>query len=433
MPVDDSAEFPVPRQGGKTDSEGPEMSTRDTANPKSEIRNPKSETRNPTFPSSFSLYIHIPYCIRKCPYCDFNSHVVADIPEQAYTRALLQELEHCAAESAWARRSIKTVFFGGGTPSTFKGSSIGAVLEKAAALFSFDDGVEITLEANPGTVDTANFGDYRRCGVNRMSIGAQTFDARLLEFLGRIHSAQDTHRALDAVRAAGFDNFNVDLIFAIPGQTLGAVRHDLAEALRYEPPHLSVYNLTIEEGTPFHARFQCGQLHPLEEDTEIRMADLVAATLNDAALRRYEISNYARGGFAARHNLTYWTGGDYLGIGAGAHSFFQGTRAPCGVRRQNERMPARYMRRIAETGRAMIHEETPDRRRAMGEFLFTGLRLLDGISLSAFEERFGTRPENAFPQVAAWLDDGLLLANAERLHFTEPGLLLANELFVDFV
>jgi len=384
-------------------------------------------------PNSFSLYVHIPYCISKCPYCDFNSHVVANIPEQTYTEALVCELKAHSVLETWANRSIKTVFFGGGTPSTFSGQSIATVLDKAAGLFQLDANAEVTLEANPGTVDAKYFRDYRRAGINRISIGAQTFNARLLEFLGRVHSARETHAAVTTVRAAGFDNFSLDLIYAMPGQSTAEVRDDLLEGLKNKPPHMSVYNLTIEEGTPFHTKFQQGQLQPLDEDTEIDMAHAVVQTLGEAGLRRYEISNYAQAGYESRHNVNYWQGGDYLGIGAGAHSFNRRWNSPGGIRQQNERIPARYIRSIKETGQAVTGEETPGPCQAMGEHLFTGLRLLRGISISAFQERFGTKPHEAFPKITQWLDESLLAEDNGSLRFTEAGLLLANELFVEFV
>ena len=276
----------------------------------------------------FSLYVHIPYCVSKCPYCDFNSHVAARIPEEEYTQALLRELRHYSESEAWANRSVKTIFFGGGTPSTFQGTSIGAILDEAARLFCFDERMEITLEANPGAVDAGRFRDYRRCGVNRISVGAQTFDADLLRFLGRVHSADETSQALNSIREAGFDNFSLDLIYGIPGQTVDGVSRDLSQALACEPPHLSAYNLTIEEGTPFHARYRQGLLHPLDEEVEIEMAERVQHALAQAGLERYEISNYARPGLESRHNVNYWEGGDYLGVGAGAHSHHRKTRRP---------------------------------------------------------------------------------------------------------
>ena len=384
-------------------------------------------------PDSFSLYVHIPYCVSKCPYCDFNSHVAPRIPEEEYTRALLLELRHRSKTEAWANRSVRTIFFGGGTPSTFEGTSIGAVLDQAAKLFGFDEAAEITLEANPGAVDSARFRDYRRCGVNRISIGAQSFDPELLRFLGRVHGAEETRQALRSVRDAGFDNFSLDLIYGIPGQTVDGVGRDLSQALQHEPPHLSAYNLTIEEGTPFHARYRQGLLKPLDEEVEIEMADRIQRTLADAGLERYEISNYARPGLESRHNLNYWEGGDYLGIGAGAHSHHRRPDDPLGDRWQNERSPAGYMRLTREAGHAVTERERPDPRQAMSECLFTGLRMIGGVSVAGFERRFGTRPEDAFPEIADWLSEELLVEENQHLRFGPRGLLLANELFVRLV
>ncbi|MDE0035690.1 MAG: radical SAM family heme chaperone HemW [Deltaproteobacteria bacterium] len=381
----------------------------------------------------FSLYVHIPYCISKCPYCDFNSHVATRIPEEEYTKALLRELRHYSESEAWAGRSVKTVFFGGGTPSTFEGDSISAVLEQAAKLFGFDEAIEITLEANPGAVDAGRFRDYRRCGVNRISIGAQSFDAKLLRFLGRVHGAEETRQALRSVRDAGFDNFSLDLMYGIPDQTVDGVSRDLSEALEHDPPHLSAYNLTIEEGTPFHARYRQGLLKPLDEEVEIEMADRVQSTLADAGLERYEISNYARPGLESRHNVNYWQGGDYLGIGAGAHSYHRGPDDPLGERWQNERLPTGYMRLASEAGHAVTERERPELRQAMAECLFTGLRVIRGVSVAAFERRFGMKPEDAFPETKEWLSTGLLDEGNQRLRFTPRGLLLANEFFVQLV
>ena len=379
---------------------------------------------------SFSLYAHIPYCVSKCPYCDCNSHVAAQIPEEEYTRALLRELRHYSEMAAWAGRPVKTVFFGGGTPSTFGGKSIGAVLDETAKFFGFDKRPEITLEANPGVVDAGRFRDYRTSGVNRISIGAQSFDPELLRFLGRVHSAGETRQALSGIRDAGFDNFSLDLIYGIPGQTVGGVSRDLSQALAYEPPHVSAYNLTIEEGTPFHARYRQGLLRPLDEEVEIAMAEHIQAALADAGLERYEISNYARPGLASRHNLNYWQGGDYLGIGAGAHSYHRGPEDPLGERWQNERFPAGYMRLASEAGHAVTERERPELRQAMAESLFTGLRMIGGVSVPEFLRRFGVTPQDAFPEIAEWLSEELLAEDDSLLRFAPRGLLLANELFV---
>ena len=382
---------------------------------------------------SFSLYVHIPYCISKCPYCDFNSHVAAHIPEEQYTAALLHELRHYYESEAWVGQSVKTVFFGGGTPSTFQGTSIGSVLDETARLFGFDERPEITLEANPGAVDSSRFRDYRHYGVNRISLGAQTFDAALLRFLGRVHSPEETCNALDSIREAGFANFSLDLIYGIPGQTIDDVSCDLSQALGHEPTHLSAYNLTFEEGTPFHARYRQGSLKPLDEDIEIQMVNHIQRTLVDAGLERYEISNYARAGRESRHNVTYWEGGNYLGIGAGAHSHRRKADDPLGERWQNERSPTGYMHRTSKSGEAVTERERPAPRQAMAESLFTGLRMIGGVLIPRFHQRFGKRPQEVFGDIEDWLSQGLLVENDQHLRFTPSGLLLANELFVRLV
>lgn len=382
----------------------------------------------------FSLYVHIPYCVSKCPYCDFNSHVVGKIPEQEYTNALLKEMDRFTQSDDWRGRGLKSIFFGGGTPSTFQPSSIGKILERSESLFSFEDEIEITLEANPGTVDSANFSGYRSCGVNRISVGAQSFQPHLLKFLGRVHSADETRQALRIVRQVGFENFNLDLIYAVPGQSLDDLRADLEEALKFQPPHLSAYNLTIEEGTPFHREYQTGNIRSLPEEIEVSMAELAEETLSKAGLKRYEISNYARAGFHSRHNVNYWQGGDYLGIGAGAHSY----KRHCdngiyGRRWQNEKNPGRYMEMIQKEGSAVVGREQSDLAKATAEFMFVGLRMTRGISLAEFSRRFGKNPAEFYPQIRDWLEGGLMEKKDERLRLTRRGLLVANSIFVNFV
>lgn len=382
----------------------------------------------------FSLYIHIPYCISKCPYCDFNVHVTPKIPEKKYSEALLQEMDFYAQTDDWRGRSLKSLFFGGGTPSTFAPGSIDKILEKAEALFSFEKEMEITLEANPDRNDSSHFFAYRSCGVNRISIGAQSFQPHLLQFLGRLHSADETREALRIAREAGFENFNLDLIYGSPGQSLSDLRADLAEAMSFQPPHLSAYNLTIEEGTPFHRQYQAGKLRPLDEETEVAMTELIEETLSQAGLERYEISNYARDGFHPRHSLNYWQGGDYLGIGAGAHSYKQiQDHGAYGRRWRNEKKPVRYMEKIAREGRAVVESERTDLTKAAAEFMFLGLRMTQGISLAEFSRRFGKKPLDFYPQIGAWLQEGLMEEDEERLRLTRRGLLVANSIFVHFV
>jgi len=382
----------------------------------------------------FSLYVHIPYCISKCPYCDFNSHVVSEIPEENYTAALIQELNHCACMNHWRGRSVQTIFFGGGTPSTFQPSSIGRILESAAALFDIESGCEITLEANPGTVESANFAGYHSCGVNRISVGVQSFQPHLLKFLGRIHSADEAVKALQIIGDRGFENFSLDLIYANPGQTLGDLENDLETALRFQSPHLSAYNLTIEEGTPFHHAYRSGRIRLLSEEEEIAMAELIEQRLSAAGLQRYEISNYARPGFHSRHNVNYWQSGDYLGIGAGAHSHKRiRNHGIYGRRWWNEKTPAHYMSTISKSGQAVVDAEESDLNRAAGEYMFSGLRLVEGICLDAFVTRFGKSAAELYPQISEWVGEGLMATDGNRLRLTPRGILVANSIFVHFI
>jgi oxygen-independent coproporphyrinogen-3 oxidase len=382
----------------------------------------------------FSLYIHIPYCVSKCPYCDFNSHVVAEIPEANYTDALLSELEYYGGLVDWRGRTVQSIFFGGGTPSTFEPASIGKLLAWVAATFPINLDCEISLEANPGTVDSDKFFGYRDAGVNRVSVGVQSFQAKWLKFLGRIHSAGEARGALETVRRAGFENFSFDLIYAHPGQTLKELEADLDAALDFQPPHLSAYNLTFEEGTPFHHEYRAGRMKSLSEDEEIAMAELIEAKVSAADLFRYEISNYAHRGWHSRHNVNYWRGGDYLGLGAGAHSYHQGDSiAAFGRRWSNEKHPARYMTQVAEVKQAVIEKEEIDMEKAAGEFMFLGLRMTEGVSLQKFCARFGKPPVEMYPRIRDWMDGDLLEENQGHLKLTRKGLLLANSIFVEFM
>jgi oxygen-independent coproporphyrinogen-3 oxidase len=381
----------------------------------------------------FSLYIHIPYCLSKCPYCDFNSHVVAEIPERAYVDALLSELAHYGDAVEWRGRTAQSIFFGGGTPSTFAPESIGKLLAWVAATFPIDADCEITLEANPGTVDTEKFFGYRDAGVNRISVGVQSFQPRLLKFLGRIHGVEEATKALEIVERAKFGTFSLDLIYANPEQTLDELAADLDSALSFQPPHLSAYNLTFEEGTPFHREYRAGKMKSLSEDEEIAMAELIETKLAAAGLLRYEISNYARPDNHSRHNVNYWRGGDYLGLGAGAHSYRCNTDYRTGRRWSNEKNPVKYMAQVEQTHQAITELEEINRDKAAAEFMFLGLRMLEGISPVAFRERFGEFPWEAFPRIKDLIEGKLLEVKHGFLRLTKKGLLVANSVFVEFM
>lgn len=326
-----------------------------------------------------SLYVHIPWCLRKCPYCDFNSHAVSgEVPEGEYVDALLADLDVQAPRVAG--RAVETVFIGGGTPSLFSGAAIGRLLEGIAARLDLTDAAEITLEANPGTAEAAQFADYLAAGVNRLSIGVQSLDDQRLRVLGRVHDAAEARQAVDWARAAGFDNLNLDIMYGLPGQDLQAVLADLDAVLALAPEHLSWYQLTLEPNTLFHARPPSLP----DGDTVGDIMEAGLALLAGAGFRQYEVSAHARPGRAARHNRNYWTFGDYLGIGAGAHGKLS---VPDGwVRRYSRpRHPRDYLAAPAAPGseRILSANELPL------EFLMNALRLHSGVPATLFFERTG--------------------------------------------
>ena len=382
---------------------------------------------------AFSLYLHIPYCQSKCPYCDFNSHAVASWPEDDYVRALVAEIERRAGEVPWAGRRLKTIFFGGGTPSLFRPESIAAILTAAERNFGIKSGAEVTLEANPGTVEAAKLGGMRAAGINRISFGAQSFNQARLKFLGRIHSAEETREAARTARRVGFERFNLDLIFAVPGQSVDEVLSDIAEAAALRPDHISAYNLTFEEGTAFFTDMKRGRIRPIDSDRQAEFYAAVREELPRRGYRMYEISNYAPPGHEARHNLSYWRAESYLGLGAGAHSFARDEHRG-GRRWWNERMPARYVEQALAGGLAEAGGETVDVRSARGEFVFLNLRLRDGFALADFERRFGESFDSVFGARAARLFEGdLLLRGDGRIYLSERGLELADSVFAEFI
>lgn len=381
----------------------------------------------------FGLYVHIPYCDSKCPYCDFNSYAVPRWPEADYTAALCRELQTRAAQPAWSGRTVATVFFGGGTPSLFAPASIAAILAGARGLWPFAADAEITLEANPGTVDAAKLAGFRAAGVNRLSFGVQSFQERHLRTLGRIHSAAQAESALGLAHAAGFADVNLDLIFALPDQRIDEWQADLDRACAQGTTHISAYNLTYEEGTAFfHWRAE-RRLVPLDEDTEFALFTATRRLLAERGFAAYEISNFALPGRACRHNLNYWRGGDYLGVGAGAHSFVRGPQAPWGQRWANRRSPVAFLQAIAATGIAADASEALDRRQAAGEFVFLNLRCADGMDLDAFSARFGEPFAAMFPHVADLERDGLIVGDAAAVRLSPQGLLLADSIFAGFL
>ena len=346
-----------------------------------------------------SLYVHLPWCLKKCPYCDFNSHEMrsADLPEQRYLDALMADLE-AALPLIWGR-SVQTVFIGGGTPSLFSPSAIDQLIAGIRARLRLAANAEITLEANPGTFEKDRFKAFRAAGVTRLSVGVQSFHDDFLKTLGRVHNRA---QALDALAEAAtvFDTFNLDLMYALPGQTLDMLRTDVATALSLAPKHLSIYHLTIEPNT-FFAKYPPASV---DDDLAADMLDLITEMTTAAGLRRYEVSAYAQPGHASAHNTNYWQFGDYLGIGAGAHSKLSFAHRV--VRQVRLRDPARYMTQ-ALLGQCVAQDDEVKRAELPFEFMLNALRLADGFDLPLFAERTGM-PLSA-------LQVGLLQAQAQGL------------------
>ena len=371
-----------------------------------------------------SLYIHLPWCVKKCPYCDFNSHGIKDggvdaIPEARYIEALMADLEQDLPR-VWGR-PIHSIFFGGGTPSLFSPAAIHTLLSQVRARLPLRPDAEITLEANPGTVELERFQGYRAAGVNRLSIGIQSFNAEKLRALGRIHGRDEALGAAAAARAAGFDNFNLDLMFGLPNQTLDEARADLRTALALGPTHLSLYQLTIEPNTLFHAQ---PPTLPDDEVTWEMQTELQAMTAA-AGFDHYEVSAYARAGCASRHNLNYWRFGDYLGIGAGAHAKI--THARGITRLWKPKHPTEYMK-TAGTPSGLGGEQALTRADAAFEFMLNALRLSAGFEPNLFLERTGLPLSFIAAPMQHAQAMGLLSQQTDRIHATEMGMRFLNDL-----
>jgi putative oxygen-independent coproporphyrinogen III oxidase len=331
-----------------------------------------------------ALYIHLPWCLKKCPYCDFNSHELRTPPDESrYLDALSADLE-AALPFIWGRR-VHTLFIGGGTPSLFSPEAINRLIGDVRARLPLEPGCEITLEANPGTFETDRFRGYRAAGVTRLSIGVQSFDDTKLARLGRVHNAAQALAAIEEARAA-FNTFNIDLMYALPGQTLAEFELDLAQALALEPPHLSIYHLTLEPNTVFAKYPPSGANALPDDDTAFDMLDHITAQSELAGLQRYEVSAFARPGHRCQHNLNYWQFGDYLGVGAGAHSKLSFPHRV--VRQTRVREPSSYMTR-ALAGHAIAQDEEVPRAQLPFEFMLNASRLKDGFELARFTERTG--------------------------------------------
>jgi oxygen-independent coproporphyrinogen-3 oxidase len=365
-----------------------------------------------------AVYVHIPWCVRKCPYCDFNSHEnKAELPEAQYVEALAGDLEGLLP-AVWGRRAV-SVFIGGGTPSLFSPEAIDRILSDLRARLPLEPGAEITLEVNPGTVDVGRFRGFRAAGVNRLSLGVQSFDDAKLAALGRIHSALEARRALEIARES-FEDVNIDLMYGLPGQTLAEARADIAEALRWGTTHVSAYQLTIEPNTAFYRQ----RPRLPEHDRVADMQDAVEEALGEAGFEHYETSAFARPGRRARHNLNYWEFGDYLGLGAGAHGKLSFSDRV--TRHARAKQPREYL--AAAARRASIAEEHAVAPRELPfEFMLNALRLLDGFAPELFRSRTGLPLAAIEPALGRAEAMGYVARDARRIRPTERGRRFLNE------
>jgi putative oxygen-independent coproporphyrinogen III oxidase len=368
---------------------------------------------------SIALYVHWPFCVSKCPYCDFNSHVRASIDQQAWRTALLADLAHEAR--LLPGRRLTSIFFGGGTPSLMDPATVDALIAAALDHWTADQDVEITLEANPNSVEAARFAELAAAGVNRLSLGIQSFDDDALHFLGRAHSAAEARTALDSAQA-NFACVSFDLIYALPGDTEQRWAATLRDALSLGTTHLSLYQLTIEPGTRFASMAARGEFQPLDADTAAALYEMTGAVTSAAGLPAYEISNHAAPGSESRHNLTYWRYGDYAGIGPGAH----GRRL--GMRTVRHRKPENFLSALARNSHAIVEQAPLSAGEAADEALVMGLRLAEGIDADAIAHRFGLVAVVDWRQVDRLVGSGHVARNGSHIALTPRGRLLLDHI-----
>ena len=378
---------------------------------------------------TLGIYIHIPYCVRKCNYCDFLSLPLGETEDcngrEAYVKQLLQEIQ-----KPWKIPenpvTVDTVYIGGGTPSVLSISQISSIISQLRKQWKVDPQAEITMECNPGTVDRQGLMQYREMGINRLSMGIQSAVDHELQALGRIHTFSQAKQAVEWAKEAGFTNISVDLMSAIPGQTLESYEFSLHQILNLEPQHISSYSLIIEEGTPFYEKYW--QKPPVDEETDRRMYEMTGEILEANGYRRYEISNYAKPGYESRHNTKYWTGKDYLGIGLGASSKIGRFRI------QNERELSRYLQNIQEHKRVSYIEETLTKEEEEKEYFILGLRCTRGVSLRQFVQCFGREALAGYEETIRHICElGLAKRQGEMLALTKKGIDVSNLIFEMFL
>lgn len=383
-------------------------------------------SRSNTWTQPCAAYVHVPFCLSKCHYCDFNSYPGMESLFDAYVRAVLTEIdrERVPPEAP----PLETVYVGGGTPTLLAPSALAALLRALADKFGLSDIAEVSVEANPGTVDVSGLASLRAAGFNRISIGVQSLDDGFLGRLGRVHTGQQAVDAFRAARSAGFENVSLDLIFALPGQSLSQWINTLETAVSLGPEHISAYELTIEEGTRFGEIYAQGSPDLPSEEEQLRMYEAACDVLSPAGYERYEVSNYARPGFTCRHNMAYWRNEPYYGFGAGATGCVDGVRA----KRVSD--PAEYVQALSRGVSVIESWEKLEGKAALAETVIQWLRLTEGINLSEFADRFGAQLPSVFPdQVSKLVHRGLLEMDQSHLRVTGQGLLLLNIVASEFL
>ena len=376
------------------------------------------------------LYLHIPFCLRKCGYCAFNSQEPLNNDLNDYAALLLGEMRLVPA-AVTPGRLLDSIYFGGGTPSLLEAEQLGRMIQEAAGLFGLGPDCEITLEANPGTVEQARLTAFRSVGINRLSLGVQSFDDNFLDRLGRLHNAGQALNAFEAARKAGFENVGIDLMFSLPSQDIIQWQTDLKLAIQLSPEHLSIYGLTVEEDTPFAQRYPYDSPERPDDDLSADMFEMADDLLTAAGYEHYEIANYARSGYRYRHNSGYWKRDGYLGLGVGAHSFLKDGN---GVRVSNVDTLKGYREELAAGRLPRLDNQYLTRNEAMEEYMFLGLRLADGVDLKEFEREFGCPCRSVYGTVIDELVSlELLMTDKSRLRLTRRGMLLSNQVFNRFL
>jgi oxygen-independent coproporphyrinogen-3 oxidase len=365
-----------------------------------------------------AVYVHWPFCLARCPYCDFNAHVRETVDQERWRTALIEEIGHFAAEIG--KRRVTTMFFGGGTPSLMPPATVAAVIDAVAASWGFDEDAEITLEANPTSVEAGRFADLRRAGVNRVSLGVQALDDGALAFLGRGHSCAEAISAVE-LAARHFPRHSLDLIYARPDQTAAAWRDELGRALDLVDGHISAYQLTVEKGTPFHGAWRRGELRPPGDDDAVALFETTQEVLAAAGLPAYEISNHATPGAECRHNLEVWRGNDYVGIGPGAHGRL--TTEGGTIAHAQHRAPEAWLQAVAENGHGTAQRQLISPAERFAELAMTGLRLTVGLERGPVEAFLGTRLEAAFEagRIQRMVDGGFMVLDRAGLRTTPAG------------